>query len=603
MTDSAPRYPHNITLHDNYTNSSASPQVSEEEVHALENRTPVAVLGCAIFILNVAAFVFICIGQSLKKPLKILIESQIISDLLLMLIFLMFPLLELYQRVGSPFCYPFIVSIASMISVSYLTISLFAVLNYVCVMRPIAFRISVTAKLTAALVLVAWVMSFVLAIISYGFDLPKSHCVPLYYMKRHGLFLHGLTWGLSAVSVVVFNTLTINLLRKSGKTMPIGIGETCCETNARCKKFIAEPFTRPTPRRKSSLPPYLDSYRLLYHSTNRTKSLTSQTNYSHSTGASELSQSSTSDQQPQHHANVRHSLDAECFRRPETISDNSFYGICLHSIDNRDLAEVKQDATICISLNRHMKKCKLRYDSRSKYVKRKEAIDNIVHQTEEIQHQPHGDQSNYFPPTSQQKVLLCPEELSRYENRNLHESYFTVPSNYTFLASKPNLHRRYSESALTERTSAPRFWPTEPVSITNEHNLSMLKRQNQHFQCTFQRDLCSSKEANQEIERRPAQTINTWRSPHNRKKLKVILTLMILSMWSLAFNLPMTIHMMWRSMQRIEYEESDAAAPTKSIGFIMIGCLGNTFLYAWRFVDYQYLKLKFQALCACPWRT
>ena len=148
--------------------STLAPLDPEEDIPKFYNLTVVNTLASVCLALNAAALVFIATARSLKNTLKILIKSQVLSDIILMSIFLILVNFYISQKRDNMFCYPLLIVMSAMITTSYFTISLFAVLNFLCVVRPRVFRNCLTWRKVLILVLGAWILSLLLSIGVYG---------------------------------------------------------------------------------------------------------------------------------------------------------------------------------------------------------------------------------------------------------------------------------------------------------------------------------------------------------------------------------------------------------------------------------------------------
>ena len=616
----------NTTFYDNVTNISASYLASPEVTPEYGKKIAFFVMVPTILILNVAAFVFISVAKSLKKPLKILIKSQVISDMLLMVMLLMFSTFEIYKKVESPFCFPIIISIFAMASTSFFTCSLYAVLNYVCVLRPLTFRSSVTTKLTSFLVLAVWLTSFAFAVLAHDFHVTGGYCIPMYRMKRHGSILTGVTLILCGASVVVFNTLTIiNILRKSRKTAPcrnrdkrVQDKNTYGKTNGiRSRDTV---FYRA--ERKHSLQLVIDSCSMLCNSAYSIKNFKSKKKYLHSFVESKVPVSSRGDKKPQCFTEIEQNKDMkprniQASKQSEILHETNFSGICLPPTDGEGTAKISQGNMAydfylnhkTVSLGEEDRSC------RSMRTRNKDAYNSLNLNTIRDQCKNTDGKISPCSITSGHTLVLSPMALFKIQksNRSLSSRFESKP-HWTFeevqsdlnlhsisesTTCKPFLARCQSEPALHYLSDPPMAMPRVTWRVAIKSIKIHLKKRILHLQRVSRRMLGCHKRDHQQTHPRLSQRVNVWRSPHDKKKKKVILTLMILSMWSLAFNLPMTMYLIKNSKEQSEYPASQASLPRRALFFTLIVCLGNTLLYAWRFVDYKYMVRKFQALCVC----
>ncbi|GFS12675.1 cannabinoid receptor type 1A [Elysia marginata] len=599
MESSHAIFSYNIT---NITISTEGPR----DKPTLDNIEWGTALSSFAFVLNAVALAFIIRARSLRKPLKILIKSHIICSLFLSFSFIIYLTYKLHEKRNSMLCYPVMISIVTGFTNTYFSISLFAVLNFVCVLRPIAFRSSLTAKKVLVLVLGAWVISLLMSIAVLGVKIANGYCVPLFYMKQYGCLFFGLTWSLSAITVVVFNFLTVKLLRKSTQTAPF-LGEekeSVSKTSApksgdSCQNGSSRPLQA---KEKLSLPfssVFQDEdcqkeihYKLSYS----TKHPRAQTHFGRANSPS-LRHGHIWFRDFVRTKELKYKLERQFSDIFSPSGANLSINACIYrkSIESFDLYNQKKMKPNASGT---------KFDKPTQVPHQNKHTHDDINLATRIENTTQNNIPVSCNGTLKHSLVLCPMEFLRQQNFDpvssltsdllatpqtvckKKDSLFTLASSY---ALQPRVMRRHSEPTLRNIST--------PITA---------RKQTDRVQCVFpikpqatgHRPVTSALQTLP----RPYQANNSWRSPHNKKKLKIILTLMILSMWSVVSELPITCYMIWRSTQPAPLTESASDVPGESHGVILIGFLGNTFLYAWRFLDLKEIARRLLIRCrsTCP---
>ncbi|GFO50441.1 beta-3 adrenergic receptor [Plakobranchus ocellatus] len=163
---------------------------------------------------NIFTLTLIAFSSSIRKSLKLVIQSLVTNDLAFSFCIIIYGSFTLNDSLGSTRCWGMIYVLIATTFLSYITISYLAIYNYVAVIRPTQFQKLASKKTTVISIVCIWLLSWGISFGLVGWNSHVASCNIYVWFTRTKLLVGVFMTIICICCVVFFNVRVIFELHK-----------------------------------------------------------------------------------------------------------------------------------------------------------------------------------------------------------------------------------------------------------------------------------------------------------------------------------------------------------------------------------------------------